>query len=413
MNVPRLPLQKKEILVVFRCRTGTYFYALNRKERKFREIRALESIRPKDFRRCILILGRSFYIFKVVEFPKLKKTLMDKALKINMAEWSPFPASKYFVFSHALGEKVVHLIAICSQPDYDDIVRILRAKNLKIDTVVPETFCYEQFFKGKSKTAAAIRTEDGVELVYVDGSLKESTFIPGPKWIADSLTYFIKRLGPAGSELKEILFVGRTPKAGFFMPEGTAVTPIPADSDIEIVLKGSDFLLSPWVKSFEKRKITLFTPDDVKALKPGLLVVLAGLLIFFASLLFANIKKASVLKKDLAAIKDQSQGLEDKMSRIDSLRKNVAFLHDYIDRSPSQLAVLSELQSCYPEGTFLQRYTFNKDKIEFTGIGSRSSDILARLNASKYFADVKFKSAIEKDPGTGKEKFTIELRLKK
>jgi len=413
MNIPALPLKKKDVLVVYRSRTGTDFFALNRKERKFREIPSPESIRPKDFQRCVLILGRSFYVFKVVEFPKLKKSLMDKALKINMAEWSPFPASKYFSFSQPQGDKVVHLIAICPQAEYDDIAGMLKAKNLKIDAVVPETFCYEQFFRGKSKTAAAVLTEDGVELIYVDNELRESTFIPGPKWKAESLAYFIKRLGPAGLELKEILFVGRTPGDGESIPDGIPATRIPADSDIEIVMRGSNFLSSPWVKSFEKRKIVLFTPDDLKAVKPGLLIVLGGILLFYAALLLANVKKASVLRKDLAAIKEQSQGLEDKMTRIDSLRTKTVFLHDYIERYPSQVAVLLELQGQLPDDTLLQRYSFNKDNFEFTGLGSKSADILARLNASKYFTDVKFKSAIEKDPATGKEKFTIELRLKK
>ena len=72
-----------------------------------------------------------------------------------------------------------------------------------------------------------------------------------------------------------------------------------------------------------------------------------------------------------------------------------------------------ELQNCLPEDTHLQRYSFNKGTIELTGLSAKSSDLLSRLSASKYFMNVKFKSSIDKDRETGLERFSIELSLKK
>jgi len=413
MTRPAVLPQKKEVLVVFWSRNRKRFFGLNRKEKTLREIPSLEAVQPKAFGRCLVVLGRDLYILKIVEFPRLKKGLLDKAVKTNIGEWSPFASSKYFSFSYPKGDKVVSLISICKQAEFDEMAGPLKTRGLKIDSVVPVSLCYENFFKGKMKTAAVVRTGDGVELLYFDAGIRESQFIPAQKWTEESLAYFIKRLGPEGQDLKEILSIGPNGDLLKSLPEGPALTAVRADDDMDAVMKGSDFLSSPWVKSFAKARVSLGTPDDLKSLKPGRLIVAGGLILFTLAQLAASLNKVHTLQKELSAIKEQSQGLEEKMDRITALRTNVAFLHDNIERNPSPLAILWELQTCFPEGTLLQRYGLNKDTIEFTGLSDRSVEILSRLSASKFFADVKLKSAVEKDRDTGKERFTIELRLKK
>ena len=160
-------------------------------------------------------------------------------------------------------------------------------------------------------------------------------------------------------------------------------------------------------------RLAFFTPEDLKSLKPALAIVLGGVLLLSAARFGAEWKKVRSLNKELAVLKDQSQGLEEKIDRIGALQANTAFLRDTIERNPSQLALLFELQACFPVETYLQRYSYTRDLIELSGVSAQSADILARLNASKYFKDVKFKSAIEKDRDTGKEKFAYELRLKR
>jgi len=412
MKIPRIRLPQKDVLVVFWSRGRKKYYALNRKERKLREIPSLAAVEAKAFRRCFVVLGRALYILKVVEFPKLKKALIDKAIKTNIGEWSPFKANKYFFFSYPKGDKIVALVAICRLEDYEEAAGALKAKGLKIDLVLPETLCTENFFKGKSKTVAAVRTEDGVEILYFDGGIQESQFVPAQKWTEDALSYFVKRLGPAGLEIKEILFIGAAAAPGAF-PEGLSPVFIRTEDDVETFVRGSDSLSSPWIKGLEKRRVVLFTPEDLGALRPALLIVLGGILLFSAAQFAAGLKKVHSLKTELTAVREESQGMEEKMDRTTALQANVAFLHETIERTPSGLAVLLELQSCFAEDTYLQRFSFNKDMIEFTGLSSQSADILSRLNASKFFKDVKFKSAIEKDRDTGKEKFSIELRLKR
>lgn len=413
MKVSVVSFQRKDILLALWSRDRKKFYALNRKNRTIREIPALEAVPPKTFQRCVVVLGRSLYLLKQVELPKLKKAMTDKAIKTNLEAWSPFKSPKHYVLSYPKGDKVVHLIAISRSEDIEDASAYLKSHGIKIDAVLPETFCTGEFFKGKSKVAAAVRSDEGVELLYMDTGLRESQFIPQAKWTADSLDFFIRRLGPAGRELQEIILVG--PREWFpeVSSEGLAATLIPSGRDIDTVLLGSDFLASPWIKSLGKNRLIRFTPQDVKSLRLGLVIALSGVLLLGAARFGAGLRKVQILKNELAALKDQSQGLETKMDRIGALQADAAFFHDVIERYPSQLAVLSELQNCFPEETYLQRFSFNKDLIEISGVSGKSAEILSRLNASKFFSDAKFKSAIEKDRDTGKEKFAYELRLKR
>jgi hypothetical protein len=361
----------------------------------------------------LLILGRAYYVLKIVEFPKLKKALIDKAVKTNVGEWSPFKDFRYFTMSHPQGDKIVVLVAICRQDDYEDIAGLLASHGLKIDMVLPQSFCTESFFRGTPRAAVAVRGADGVELLFFADGIRDSQFFPASKWTGDSIAFFIKRLGPAGLDLNELLIVGREEGELKSFPEGLVPKFVRAEDDMDALTKGSDFFSSPWIKSLDKRRLALFAPEDLNFVKPGLLIVAGGILLFLAAQVAASWINIHSLKKEFAAVKEQSRGLEEQIDRVTTLRTRVDFVRDSIERYPSSLAVLWELQSCLAEDNYLQRYSFNKDLIEFTGLSSQSAAIIARLNSSKLFSNVRYKSAIEKDQATGKERFTIELRIKK
>jgi len=412
MNPAKINFKKRSSLVIFWNKYKNQVWSFNKKEKKIKEITSLDAVRPKEYRKSILILGRNLYIFKVVQFPKLKKTMIDKAIKTNIEEWSPFRKSKYFYFSYPKDNKIFNLISILKQEDYDEIMDQLRSKGIKIDTIIPESFCYYDFFKGKEKTLGAVKKEDGVELIYFDEGIKESQYIPIQKWNKDSFSYFIKGIGPEGLELNKVLWIGIEENEKFSFPDDYSPEYIKTDSEIDSILKGSEFFSSPVVKNFGKTKFAIFDKEDLKYLKPGIAIVLAGVLLFYLSGLYSNIKKVNYFKKELSNFREKTQGIEDKIDVMDNLKGKVEFVYDNAEKHPSQLSIFLELQRYFPEETYLMRYSFGQNKMEISGISSKSSELISRLSASKFFTNIKFISPVEKERITGKERFSIEINLK-
>lgn len=412
MKLARIKLRKTNSLVILWNKNKNIIWSFDKKEKRVKEISSLDEVRPKEYGKFILVLGRDLYIFKIFELPKFKKTTIDKAIRTNIGEWSPFRNNKYFSFSYPEDNKIISLISILKQEDYDEIVNQLRLKGIKIDIVIPESLCYYNFFKESINTVGVIKKESGVELIYFHHGIKESQFIPIQKWNPDSFTYFIKRIGPEGLDLKEVLCIGIKEDENFFSPEDYSIKLIKTENEIDAILKGSDFFSSSLIKHFEKERLTVFNKEDLKYLKPGFIIIFLGILLFFSSTLYYSLKKVSYLKKESLSLKEKTSGLEEKIDRTSNLKRKVDFVLENVEKYPSQLFVLLELQRHFPEETYLQRYSFHKNKIEFTGISSKSSEIISMLNTSKFFKNIKFISSIEKDRLTGKEKFSIALSLK-
>ena len=166
------------------------------------------------------------------------------------------------------------------------------------------------------------------------------------------------------------------------------------------------------IKTFGKSGFLIFHEEDLKYLKPAIMIVFAGVFLFYLSLLYLNSKKVNYFKKELSNIKEKTRGIEREVYRIDNLRRKVEFVHDNIEKHPSQLSIFLELQRNFPPETHLLRYSFNRNKIEVQGTTPKSSELISQLSSSVYFTDIKFTSPVEKDREPGKERFSVAINLK-
>jgi len=404
-------IKKRENLVIFWNRESQRAAAVNPKDRKAQEFPSLDGIRPRDYRKTVLVLGRSLYILKIVEFPRMKPHLIEKAVQTNIEEWSPFRSNKFFLSSQVRGAKTLNTLAIMKQEDYDQIIQDLKSRGLKVDLALPESFCYAGLFKDGHKTIGVIKKEEGIELIFYDGVVREGQYIPLQKWGEDSLSNFIKTIGPEGLEVVDVVGVGTTEEAR--SPAfGNVSRWIVTSDEMEALLQGSDYFSPSALKALTLKKWTLFEEEDLKYLRPGLLIIFGGVILYYGSLLYSQMHTVRSLEKELEGLKVTTSGLEDKMEAIGRTKKKVDFIFENIEKYPSQMVVLLELQQYFPEGTSLTHYAFHGNKIEFTGLSPTSSEIISRLSSSKTFMNINIKSPIEKDRDTGKEKFSIELEIR-
>jgi hypothetical protein len=410
---PKIRFRRRDSLLIFFGRNGAQLAAFNKRDRTFQSLPSFDGVNPGDYGKCILVLNRELYILKIAEFPKMKKALIEKAIQANIGEWSAFKNPKYIYFSYPRENKLWVLIAILKLDDYESIFAQLKARGLKAGMVIPESLCYSFYFKDKTQAVGLIKKEAGTELIFFDKGIRESQFIPAQKWGRESFLNFVRRIGQAGPELKEIMGIGPRDPDDFFPPDLPPVRYIKTEGEIDAILKGSNFFAAPLTKYFLEKKPILLSENERKYLKPGLALLLAGVVMLYAAEFFVHYRTVKGLKSELAVLQAETRDIEEKVGRLDRLKTQVSSVQKTVDSYPSHLQIFWELQKYFPEGTFVAKYTFHKNKAEFTGVSPRSSELMAKLSLSTILTDIKFKSAIDKDRDTGKDRFSIEFGVRK
>jgi len=408
MNL-RAPFFKgKNSLVILWGKSDPVAVSLDPGARTYRTLRSLDEARGRKFGRVILVLRRELYLFRVVELPKLRKPLLEKTLRLNLNEWSPFRESAFVRFGYSRGARIVNLLAIMKKPDFEAILSAVNGLGLKIRAIVPESLCYSRFVRGKAGVVAAISTAAGVELLHFDEGLRDSQYIPKDEGTPSALDFFIKRIGPGGQALKEIIAVGG--ESSMMSSGDTPVTALPGGDDVEMILKGSDFFSAPFTRSFapERRR---FSAEDRRALNPALAIVWAGLLFLFGARYLDSYREVRGLRRPAEILRVQTKSLEDRVALMNDLRLKVDTTMGRMEGSPSQIGLLADLQALAPPGTVLQRFVVHKDKMELAGLTPQSAELVTRLNAAGRFVGIKFTSPIQKDPDSGKERFSLETTV--
>lgn len=112
-----------------------------------------------------------------------------------------------------------------------------------------------------------------------------------------------------------------------------------------------------------------------------------------------------VLKKEEAkkveALKKEAESISEKIIAIDN------FKHDRV----MTMDVLRELTSILPKNAWLSRARIASSSVDIEGYAGKATELLPKLEASKYFRKVEFSSPIMRDARMTAEKFNIKMEL--
>lgn len=111
-------------------------------------------------------------------------------------------------------------------------------------------------------------------------------------------------------------------------------------------------------------------------------------------------RKLNELRPDVTAVSDIKFEINNILETTEKLREIAHLAHRRVD-------LLSEITSVLPDDTWVKQLSFKRNDFEIEGIGLSGANILALLENSLIFKDVRFASSVTKDRG-GKEKFKIK-----
>ncbi len=151
------------------------------------------------------------------------------------------------------------------------------------------------------------------------------------------------------------------------------------------------------------------TPMTLTVLLLAVLIV-AGLF-WMVSPLQIEEKKIEIIDREIAARKDEVKKIEAMKKERDGLEKEIAAINAFRTSRPMTLNLLKEMTQVLPDNTWLSRVRFTDSTVEIEGYATSATDILPKLEASRYFKKVEFASPTTRDARLKADRFVIKMEI--
>lgn len=93
------------------------------------------------------------------------------------------------------------------------------------------------------------------------------------------------------------------------------------------------------------------------------------------------------------------------------LLEGQAFLDRLRRERPASVAVMDELTRRLPDGTYLEKLAIEQDKITLMGLSGQASGLVTQLQGTELWHAPALAGAVQPDPATGRDRFTLVAEL--
>lgn len=146
-----------------------------------------------------------------------------------------------------------------------------------------------------------------------------------------------------------------------------------------------------------------------------LLLALNGLFLMAVIFLpfYHQRSERTALSTQLNQVRTAANGAMSLREQVDRLAQEIKMAVDRKSQWPTMIEILNELTVVLPNSTWLNRLEIKDGEIHLQGVSSSASSLIALIEESATFADVRFQSPVTQDPRTGRERFHLSARIVK
>ncbi len=174
-------------------------------------------------------------------------------------------------------------------------------------------------------------------------------------------------------------------------------------------------LESLWIKSLG---LNLLKRGKYEVSKPPLLLsaifaifLLCIGIIYMISPLYVEKQKIKDLDRQIVERKEEVKKIEDLKKNIESIKTEIAEIRNFKAGRPMALDILRELTIIIPRNAWLTRVRVGKDTVDIEGYAASASELIPKLEASKYFKKVEFSSPTFRDIKMNADRFSIKMEM--
>lgn len=118
------------------------------------------------------------------------------------------------------------------------------------------------------------------------------------------------------------------------------------------------------------------------------------------------------LQEEVAADQSAAEQVRQIEARLKDAISGANFLADRKCATPQVINVLLELTERLPDDTWLERISFVGKQVQVQGQSAEANKLIGLLQKAATIANPQVQGVIQPDPGTGKDRFTIQLDLR-
>lgn len=120
---------------------------------------------------------------------------------------------------------------------------------------------------------------------------------------------------------------------------------------------------------------------------------------------------ADAFEANVTAQADSARRVAQQRTQLLDLTEGAAFLERTRGGRPTAIAIVDELSKRLPDGTYLEKLSLENGQLQLIGFSSEVSQLVQRLEGSKLWRSPALAGAVQPDPRTGRDRFTMTAEL--
>ncbi|MDO5505310.1 MAG: PilN domain-containing protein [Pseudoxanthomonas suwonensis] len=116
---------------------------------------------------------------------------------------------------------------------------------------------------------------------------------------------------------------------------------------------------------------------------------------------------ADRLEQDVALLAERARGASVQRARLVGLVEGQAFLDASRQARPTNLQIIEELSRRLPDGTTLERFAVEGERLSMTGQSTQAASLVAQMEGSALWRSPALSGALQADARTRRDRFTL------
>lgn len=384
-------------------------------------------------------IPKSWAVIKTAEFPATVRDNISDVVSYEMDRLTPFGPEEAFFDFRVLkddGEKITLLIIAVKADLLQRYLNALREKGHDVKRVTLNLFCtgtlcrfagdcedavivkvgekeYEgAAFSHGTLTASFAGSLEGDERARLDAVMAEIEARLADARKEGGSPRLILSLKDRSSTLKEMLKLRLNAPFAVLeemgLPLGLSAREIPHDAVGGVI----DSL---WPKAKGLNLLGRGKREGVKAPVVLTAVLVAAVIVMWALYLVAPVKiegnRLREIERQITLRKDEVRKVEALKKDIEALEGEISTIRNFKENRPISLNILKELTTILPKTAWLTRVRITETTVDIEGYAASASELLAKLEASKYLDKVEFASPTFRDARMNADRFNIKMEL--
>ncbi len=384
-------------------------------------------------------IPKSWAVIKTAVFPATVRDSISDVVSYEMDRLTPFGHEEAFFDFRVLkddGERITLLIVAAKADLLERYLSALREKGHEVKRVTLNLSCVGTLcrFAGDCEDAVLVKVGEkeyegavfslGLLTASFAGSLEgderarlDAVMTEIEARLADARREggsprLILSLKDRSSTLKEMLKLRlNTPFAvleEMDLPLGLSAKEIPHEA-----VGGVIDSLWPWAKGFSL--LGKGRRERVKAPVVLTAILVTAVIAMWALYLVAPVKiegnRLREIERQITLRKDEMKKVEALKKDIEALEGEISTIRTFKENRPFSLNILKELTTILPRTAWLTRVRITETTVDIEGYAASASELLARLEASKYLDKVEFSSPTFRDARMNADRFNIKMEL--